>query len=672
MPAEAIQSLDFIPGGFDVGVRPRVVGHRRADDARPAATKRSDAGRGLADRRRPARAGHARHEDPLHVRAPPLDDRLRAAVAHPRQRRPLADDGAELLRRPVPHRPRAHVEVAPRAVERRHDRHVRALRDEGHRRRDEAVLQPHAVPAAHRARRSITTVRGPRTSRCRACCPSSSSRPARSSTSTSRSRRSRRAPRSCARATKALGLTNVEWRAGGEAQVGRDDARHRAAARAARGRADVMALRSDGHVATSFNGTFWIPDFARVDARSPRTSIRASASTLGVRGDAFARAGRGRARSRAASSRSSSTRADRAAVGGRVSPAARVPERAPRDELEAEHSTQTIAGLQYEPHEGARVQASAYYTDRTHLITHEMDGYARQRRPRHDRRRRAARDLPRRPVVRLAVVLVLALDARRSPRRARAACSRSTSRTASTRRRAGRDKRWQLGGRFQLYSGLPYTPAIGSVFDSDRNLYIPLYGERELRARADPPPARPARRLLVEVGPDGADRIPRRPERLHERERRHVLLRLRLHAARGVQVAADHPVARPARCAVKRAASRSSRSSAATRDVDEPWQLDHDRIIAVRATPPRILPGEQSTIDLLVGFDRRARRRARPGLVSVVSPMSLADLVRAGARGWSPHRAKNGSPPRAPSSTYARPAAGAAAASASPPRGRRR
>ena len=37
--------------------------------------------------------------------------------------------------------------------------------------------------------------------------------------------------------------------------------------------------------------------------------------------------------------------------------------------------------------------------------------------------------------------------------------------------------RWQLGGRFQLYSGLPYTPVKGSVYDSDRNLYIPIYDE---------------------------------------------------------------------------------------------------------------------------------------------------------------------------------------------------
>jgi hypothetical protein len=37
--------------------------------------------------------------------------------------------------------------------------------------------------------------------------------------------------------------------------------------------------------------------------------------------------------------------------------------------------------------------------------------------------------------------------------------------------------RWQLGGRFQLYSGLPSTPILGGVFDSDRNLYIPINGE---------------------------------------------------------------------------------------------------------------------------------------------------------------------------------------------------
>jgi outer membrane receptor protein involved in Fe transport len=38
-------------------------------------------------------------------------------------------------------------------------------------------------------------------------------------------------------------------------------------------------------------------------------------------------------------------------------------------------------------------------------------------------------------------------------------------------------KRWTLGGRFQLYSGLPFTPALGGVLQSDRDFYIPIYGE---------------------------------------------------------------------------------------------------------------------------------------------------------------------------------------------------
>jgi hypothetical protein len=37
-------------------------------------------------------------------------------------------------------------------------------------------------------------------------------------------------------------------------------------------------------------------------------------------------------------------------------------------------------------------------------------------------------------------------------------------------------KKYQLGGRFQLYSGLPNTPVVGSVFDSDTNTYNPIFG----------------------------------------------------------------------------------------------------------------------------------------------------------------------------------------------------
>ena len=39
----------------------------------------------------------------------------------------------------------------------------------------------------------------------------------------------------------------------------------------------------------------------------------------------------------------------------------------------------------------------------------------------------------------------------------------------------GRNDRWQLGGRFQLTSGSPYTPVTGAIFESDLNSYTPQY-----------------------------------------------------------------------------------------------------------------------------------------------------------------------------------------------------
>jgi outer membrane receptor protein involved in Fe transport len=43
---------------------------------------------------------------------------------------------------------------------------------------------------------------------------------------------------------------------------------------------------------------------------------------------------------------------------------------------------------------------------------------------------------------------------------------------------------WQLGGRFQLTSGTPYTPVMGAIYDSDRNAYDPEYGR--INSRRNP------------------------------------------------------------------------------------------------------------------------------------------------------------------------------------------
>jgi hypothetical protein len=69
-------------------------------------------------------------------------------------------------------------------------------------------------------------------------------------------------------------------------------------------------------------------------------------------------------------------------------------------------------------------------------------------------------------------------------------------------------------------------------------------------------------------------------------------------------------------------------------DLDEPWQLDHDRIIAVRAEPPRILPGQTATIDVLLGFADAPTAERSPDLAGVVSPESLRDLVSVDGGRW--------------------------------------
>ncbi len=68
-------------------------------------------------------------------------------------------------------------------------------------------------------------------------------------------------------------------------------------------------------------------------------------------------------------------------------------------------------------------------------------------------------------------------------------------------------------------------------------------------------------------------------------------------------------------------------------DIDPEWQLDHDRIIAVRATPPRIPAGAQAEIDALIGREGAGPSEEVPPLAMVQSPMSLAGaLQRDGAR----------------------------------------
>ncbi|HEU0032109.1 MAG TPA: hypothetical protein VFQ53_15855 [Kofleriaceae bacterium] len=74
--------------------------------------------------------------------------------------------------------------------------------------------------------------------------------------------------------------------------------------------------------------------------------------------------------------------------------------------------------------------------------------------------------------------------------------------------------------------------------------------------------------------------------------------------------------------------------AACNADLDPPWQLDHTRIVAVRATPPAIMPGETATIDGLVSREGGPVEELAPESVLVVSPQSMAGAVSRQGDTW--------------------------------------
>ncbi len=70
-------------------------------------------------------------------------------------------------------------------------------------------------------------------------------------------------------------------------------------------------------------------------------------------------------------------------------------------------------------------------------------------------------------------------------------------------------------------------------------------------------------------------------------------------------------------------------------DIDPPWQLSHDRIVAVRAEPPGITAGQTSRIDALLAHKGQMTSVATPELAAVTSPMSLSDVLTISDGTWT-------------------------------------
>ncbi|HEX2690295.1 MAG TPA: carboxypeptidase regulatory-like domain-containing protein [Kofleriaceae bacterium] len=269
------------------------------------------------------------------------------------------------------------------------------------------------------------------------------------------------------------GLSNVVWRAGAEAAVGRSTLDVALPIEQREG--EPMPAYDPKDTSTRFSGSFWVPDVAGWTALSANLDPQIR-TTIGLRSDVF-----GRIHEANLEPRGELQIKLPASLTARLSAGAyRRPPEFQSENLStnvgSEHSAQTIAGLQYEPREGVRVQTSAYYTDRSHLLTHNMDGSLNNNG--HGTTVGAEflatyRGGPWFGWLSYSYSHSTRVDAPGADRRL-FDFDQPHSLNAALSWKHGR---WQLGGRFQLYSGLPITPPIGAVFDSDRNLYIPLYGK---------------------------------------------------------------------------------------------------------------------------------------------------------------------------------------------------
>jgi len=274
-------------------------------------------------------------------------------------------------------------------------------------------------------------------------------------------------------AKHAGGLSDVVWRVGAEAPITRATVDIALPIEPREG--EPQGAMDPDDVSTKFKGTIWLPDFGAWTAATANLDPRIRA-TVGLRADVF-----GRVEEFALQPRGElQVKLAKEWTARLVAGAFRRPPEFQSELLEtgikSERSNQTIAGLQYEPREGVRVQASGYYYDRSRLITRGEDGqlgnFGRG----------------------YTVGGELLATYRGGPWFGWLSYSYSNSKRVDN--PGGMERlfsfdqphsmnaavswqrgKWQLGGRFQLYSGLPYTPATGSVFDSDRNLYIPLYAD---------------------------------------------------------------------------------------------------------------------------------------------------------------------------------------------------
>ncbi len=270
------------------------------------------------------------------------------------------------------------------------------------------------------------------------------------------------------------GLKDVVWRVGGEAQVTRGSIDLALPIEMREG--EPMSPNMDPKdVTETFKGTIYLADFASWSSVTASLDKRIR-GTAGVRAEYFARPNEVAIQPRGELKIQITKPWQLRLSGGAYRRPPEFQSEILQKQVQSERSKQAIVGVQYEPRDGARVQASAYYTDRSALITHNMDGSLGN----NGRGTTTGAELlgtyrggPWFAWLSYSYSHSTRVDQPGAERRLFSYDQPHSLNAAVSWQRG----RWQLGGRFQLYSGLPYTEATGSVFDSDRNIYIPIYAQ---------------------------------------------------------------------------------------------------------------------------------------------------------------------------------------------------
>jgi len=271
------------------------------------------------------------------------------------------------------------------------------------------------------------------------------------------------------------GLRDVVARVGGEVEAIRNDIDLALPVVPDEGQPPMAnGLPSEEEIANVYDEVHWTPDVAVWGAVSATFDERVR-GMAGVRVDGFLRSGDVAVQPRGELSAKLAAKTTARLSAGAYRRPAEFQDELQDPTLAPEKATQVVLGVEQRADVGVKVQASVYYTDRSSLITRdEMGVYQNQGRG-------------------TTYGGELLVTARRGPWFAWLAysLSRSTRVDAPGERERLFDYdqphvvnalasyqrgKWQFGARFTYASGTPYTPALGSIYESDGDYYVPIYG----------------------------------------------------------------------------------------------------------------------------------------------------------------------------------------------------